>query len=69
MYILLIIFLCYFIFRQYKDNIKVIDEGVKRIEELLNEFYEHDNKTAFVYTSDHGMTDWGECRLLVFLQS
>uniref|UniRef100_A0A1B6L1H3 GPI ethanolamine phosphate transferase 1 n=1 Tax=Graphocephala atropunctata TaxID=36148 RepID=A0A1B6L1H3_9HEMI len=45
--------------RQYKDNINVIDIGIERIERLLNEFYNYDNRTAFVYTSDHGMTDWG----------
>ncbi|XP_054278110.1 GPI ethanolamine phosphate transferase 1 [Macrosteles quadrilineatus] len=45
--------------RQYRDNINVVDEGVKRVEQLIGDFYEHDNKTAFVYTSDHGMTDWG----------
>ncbi|XP_046661956.1 GPI ethanolamine phosphate transferase 1 [Homalodisca vitripennis] len=45
--------------RQYKDNINVVDSGVERIEKLLNEFFNYDNRTAFVYTSDHGMTDWG----------
>lgn len=45
----------------------MIDRGVKEIEELISEFYNSDNKTAFVYTSDHGMTDWGKkcCSLIV----
>ncbi|KAM8781096.1 GPI ethanolamine phosphate transferase 1 [Rhynchonycteris naso] len=45
--------------REYKDNIKIVDEGVKGIVSLLKEFYGNDEKTAFIFTSDHGMTDWG----------
>lgn len=45
--------------QEYRENIEVIDTGVKEVEELITEFYNDDNKTAFVYTSDHGMTDWG----------
>nr|KAF6358787.1 phosphatidylinositol glycan anchor biosynthesis class N [Pipistrellus kuhlii] len=45
--------------REYKDNIKLVDKGIKEIVSLLKEFYGNDEKTAFVFTSDHGMTDWG----------
>lgn len=45
--------------REYKDNIKLVDEGVKEIVSLLKDFYGNDEKTAFLFTSDHGMTDWG----------
>ncbi|XP_074135140.1 GPI ethanolamine phosphate transferase 1 isoform X1 [Sminthopsis crassicaudata] len=45
--------------REYKDNIRKVDDGVKEIVSLLEDFYENDGKTAFVITSDHGMTDWG----------
>lgn len=45
--------------REYKDNIKLVDEGIKDIVSLLKEFYGNDEKTAFILTSDHGMTDWG----------
>lgn len=45
--------------REYKDNIKLVDEGIKEIVSLIKEFYGNDEKTAFVLTSDHGMTDWG----------
>ncbi|XP_078009462.1 GPI ethanolamine phosphate transferase 1 isoform X1 [Phascolarctos cinereus] len=45
--------------REYKDNIRKVDDGVKEIVSLLEDFYENDEKTAFVITSDHGMTDWG----------
>ncbi|XP_028380074.1 GPI ethanolamine phosphate transferase 1 [Phyllostomus discolor] len=45
--------------REYKDNIKMVDEGVKELVSLFKEFYGNDEKTAFIFTSDHGMTDWG----------
>ncbi|XP_074063469.1 GPI ethanolamine phosphate transferase 1 isoform X2 [Macrotis lagotis] len=45
--------------REYKDNIRKVDNGVKEIVSLLENFYENDGKTAFLITSDHGMTDWG----------
>uniref|UniRef100_A0A8C0PZY5 GPI ethanolamine phosphate transferase 1 n=1 Tax=Canis lupus familiaris TaxID=9615 RepID=A0A8C0PZY5_CANLF len=45
--------------REYKDNIKVVDEGMKEIVSMLEDFYGNDGKTAFIFTSDHGMTDWG----------
>jgi phosphatidylinositol glycan class N len=53
--------------REYKENIRVVDAGIKRIEEMIEEFYEHDKKTAYIFTSDHGMTDWGEERIVCFL--
>jgi phosphatidylinositol glycan class N len=36
----------------------VVDEGVKEITKLIEDFY-NDGKTAFIFTSDHGMSDWG----------
>lgn len=27
--------------------------------ELFEEYFNHDNSTAYIMTSDHGMTDWG----------
>ncbi|XP_056376960.1 GPI ethanolamine phosphate transferase 1 isoform X2 [Hyla sarda] len=45
--------------REYKDNVKKVDEGVKEMVTLIEDFYENDGKTAFIFTSDHGMTDWG----------
>lgn len=27
--------------------------------ETLESFYNHDGKTAYILTSDHGMSDWG----------
>lgn len=51
----------FFLFsREYQENIKQVDEGVKEIASLIDDFYGNDGKTAFILTSDHGMTDWGE---------
>ncbi|PSN69274.1 PigN-domain-containing protein [Corynespora cassiicola Philippines] len=44
--------------KQYLHNIKIVDQGVKEITELIDDFYA-DDKTAFVFTADHGMSDWG----------
>jgi phosphatidylinositol glycan class N len=43
---------------QYLHNIQIVDRGVKEITELIEEFYD-DGKTSFVFTADHGMSDWG----------
>ncbi|XP_068787658.1 GPI ethanolamine phosphate transferase 1 isoform X21 [Struthio camelus] len=45
--------------REYKENIRKVDEGVKEMASMLDNFYGNDGKTAFILTSDHGMTDWG----------
>lgn len=44
--------------KEYLHNIKVVDEGVREITELIEDFYA-DGETAFVFTADHGMSDWG----------
>ncbi len=44
--------------QEYLYNLKVVDEGVKEISELIENFY-GDDRTAFVFTADHGMSDWG----------
>ncbi|KAI4700846.1 Glycosyl phosphatidyl inositol anchor synthesis [Alternaria sp. BMP 2799] len=43
---------------QYLHNIQIVDRGVQEITELIEEFY-NDDKTSFVFTADHGMSDWG----------
>ncbi|XP_053570598.1 GPI ethanolamine phosphate transferase 1 [Bombina bombina] len=45
--------------REYKENLKIVDHGIKEMVALIEEFYGNDEKTAFIFTSDHGMTDWG----------
>ncbi|KAB8349775.1 hypothetical protein FH972_023789 [Carpinus fangiana] len=44
--------------KEYLHNIQVVDKGVREITDLVNSFY-GDDKTAFVFTADHGMSDWG----------
>ncbi|KAL8399631.1 hypothetical protein RB594_000144 [Gaeumannomyces avenae] len=44
--------------KEYLHNIKVVDEGVKEITALIEDFYA-DDRTAFVFTADHGMSDYG----------
>ncbi|XP_053375455.1 GPI ethanolamine phosphate transferase 1-like isoform X2 [Mercenaria mercenaria] len=43
----------------YLNHISYVDEGVKKVVEGFEEHYNNDGNTAFVFTSDHGMTDWG----------
>ena len=44
--------------KEYLNNIKIVDEGVQEITELIDAFYS-DGQTAYVFTADHGMSDWG----------
>ncbi|KAI9678233.1 MAG: Glycosyl phosphatidyl inositol anchor synthesis [Caeruleum heppii] len=44
--------------KEYLHNIKVVDEGVQKITQLVENFYA-DGKTSFVFTADHGMSDMG----------
>ncbi|TVY33970.1 GPI ethanolamine phosphate transferase [Lachnellula subtilissima] len=44
--------------KEYLYNIKVVDEGIKEITKIMEGFY-NDGKTAFVFTADHGMSDYG----------
>lgn len=41
------------------ENIGLVDAGVADIVTVMDDFYGHDGKTAYVFTSDHGMTNWG----------
>lgn len=45
--------------REYLNNIATVDDGIQEVVGLLEEFYHHDNRTAYIVTADHGMTDWG----------
>ncbi|KAJ5708200.1 GPI ethanolamine phosphate transferase 1 [Penicillium malachiteum] len=44
--------------KEYLNNIKVVDRGVQAVTKLIEDFYA-DDKTAFVFTADHGMNDLG----------
>jgi phosphatidylinositol glycan class N len=44
--------------QEYLRNIQIVDQGVQEITDIVNQFY-GDDKTAFIFTADHGMSDWG----------
>jgi phosphatidylinositol glycan class N len=46
--------------REYISNIFVVDDIVRKSVDLLNDHFKEDNQTVFIFTADHGMTDWGE---------
>ncbi|KAK6533848.1 Glycosyl phosphatidyl inositol anchor synthesis [Arthrobotrys megalospora] len=45
--------------QEYLRNIQVVDDGVRELVDTVNRFYGNDGKTAWVFTADHGMSDWG----------
>lgn len=45
--------------QEYLDNIGLVDAGVAELVSLVEEFFGYDGRTAYVFTSDHGMTNWG----------
>lgn len=45
--------------KMYYDNIKYVDEQIADFERRVNEFYNDDGQTSFVFTADHGMSDLG----------
>lgn len=57
------IFVFYFVFfspREYLDNIGLVDAGVAEVVSIIEDFFDNDGRTAYVFTSDHGMTNWGK---------
>ncbi|VDM58114.1 unnamed protein product [Angiostrongylus costaricensis] len=44
--------------QEYLHNIEVVDRGIQRMQRVFDSFFD-DQSTAWVFTSDHGMTDWG----------
>ncbi|RKP05519.1 Phosphatidylinositolglycan class N-domain-containing protein, partial [Thamnocephalis sphaerospora] len=45
--------------KEYINNIRLVDAGIRQAEKLIDEYYNHDGKTAYVFTSDHGMGNRG----------
>ncbi|KAF3921270.1 hypothetical protein ABW21_db0206587 [Orbilia brochopaga] len=45
--------------QEYLKNIEVVDSGVQELVSMVDNFYGNDGKTAWVFTADHGMSDWG----------
>lgn len=52
--------------REYEDNIGLVDTGVSELVSLVEDFFGHDGRTAYVFTSDHGMTNWGKTGFLKY---
>lgn len=44
---------------QYAHNVHVVDEGVQKVVQMAEQHWRHDGRTAYLFTADHGMTDWG----------
>lgn len=49
--------LCLFI-REYVDTMIQVDHNIKKVVENTENYFGKDT-TAYIFTSDHGMTDWG----------
>ncbi|XP_068437324.1 GPI ethanolamine phosphate transferase 1 [Clinocottus analis] len=45
--------------QEYLNNIGLVDSGVAELVSTVEDFFGHDGRTAYVFTSDHGMTNWG----------
>lgn len=44
--------------KEYLDNVSFVDHGVQKAVSMIDSFF-GDNKTAYIFTSDHGMSDAG----------
>ncbi|XP_034936003.1 GPI ethanolamine phosphate transferase 1 [Chelonus insularis] len=44
--------------KEYRGNLKYVDEQIEEVVKSVDQFF-NDSKTAYVFTADHGMTDWG----------
>ncbi|KAF5280843.1 hypothetical protein FQA39_LY17947 [Lamprigera yunnana] len=42
----------------YVENINLVDDGIKNTVQLVENYF-GDGMTSYVFTADHGMTDWG----------
>lgn len=48
----------------YLNNVKVVDKIAERVYHLLEDYY-RDNRTSYIFTADHGMSDKGLLLLCV----
>ncbi|VDN33402.1 unnamed protein product, partial [Cylicostephanus goldi] len=44
--------------KEYVENIAVVDRGIERTQRVFDDYF-NDHATAWIFTADHGMTDWG----------
>lgn len=54
-----LVFIIELFHRQFLRTLTHVDEGIKKMEKLIRDYYNDDGRTTFLMTSDHGMTDWG----------
>ena len=45
--------------KEYYENIEYVDKGIAKIVKIIENFYENDGKTAFIFSADHGMGNRG----------
>lgn len=45
-------------FREYIETMKNVDANIKKVVEVTENYFETES-TAYIFTADHGMTDWG----------
>ena len=45
--------------QEYVGNTIVVDAIAREVEKLFDDFYQHDGRTAYVFTADHGMSTKG----------
>ena len=53
--------------REYANNIRIVDEGIRKTSKIFEKFYK-DSRTAFIFTSDHGMTNWGNYYYITYFK-
>jgi len=41
------------------ENLALVDAGIRNITRLIDRYF-RDNRTAYIMTSDHGMSEWGK---------
>lgn len=55
-------------YREYLNNIVIVDDGIQEVVGLLEEFYYYDNRIVYIVIADYGMIDWGLYGVGYFLE-
>ncbi|KAJ3161507.1 Glycosyl phosphatidyl inositol anchor synthesis [Irineochytrium annulatum] len=45
--------------KEYLNNIRIVDDGIRLFVQRLESFYNHDGQTAYIFSADHGMHNRG----------
>jgi phosphatidylinositol glycan class N len=46
-------------FGMFTGALKIIDDGIKATVKNFEDYWKHDGRTTYIFTADHGMTNWG----------